>query len=1267
MKDLSDAGQAGGLALVDGLDGAQAELAAQVLAAPALLEEAVQQPAAVRIELVERALEQRVPLLVLEAVGHRGARIGKRLVVRIQGRVAVAGLLAQQVAAPVAGDGDRQADQVAVELDIGLEVSHACEQGLLDHVIDRAAVGAEEARDLAQERAAQQGVQALAGAGCAVAAGGGRRVEIGGVGGVVGSVHGVVAARRGAGGADACNTDVEVVMIEFRRHAVHGLAIALAVLVAAALTGVILAPERVFRTAEPTPPLLRGERSDHLSPTIRRLVGRQDSLAAATPVPASSAEIRRYYRLRQDLLIADRHAAAADTLWSIWRRTPDHALWVDAAILRARALGSPARLDSMFTAVEAGAADRAVASLINTSMRWGQDREARRAFVAACDARAPRPMVSDLWLESRAAVVMSLDGALEAAIARLGRTLPLAWTAGGPSLAACWWFEISKFCRKAGRLQDAAVAAIVAGECARRSGDAIQEMRAGLALARTYHARAEFARAASVAEEVERAAAAGEHPRWLRDAWVLQGAIAEDSADLPSAAAHYRQSLALARDIGNTRAMVGFALGLAHQHRQLGDVDSARVWIDRAGRWTAELGAGDLEVRVAVTRLHLAMQQGEFGRADSLRAALPADLSIPAQRQVLFDLIRQGLDTGRPDLAYRGIGELRSRPDLMVRDGNFDPTLSLALLAARLHARQGEFPAAREQAQAAIAHAGAIGDAYSRCQSLEAGGLVAELAGDPAGAVAFYEQWHDLARTLGDPDQIDRSRIRLAEALIPLGALERARSVLQAMQGQGAYWTRFAGEFMLGCVETRAGRPAVALAHHARAGALLGDDAPATLVARLGLERARAHLALGEPVPAWRILSGLRLDDPAADSALEAQVYQAFRHPWRREVAELAIGILADHPEVAAGDHGVVASLARALDATWRVPGSTPDLSPAALDRLARQAPGPVVAYFCGESRVFAWVGSAAGWRRLEIPRERLLELIAAVQTDMGTPGNTVDAVAAGQLADLLLTPVIAAWPQGGPLFLVAAAPLDDLPWPALPVPAGDGRLVADHGPVIHLAGLDPAPAGSGSSGPRGRLLAVGVDEGASGPRLRHPEAEARAVARSWPGDGATVRTGAQAAWSELVRRDLAQHRVIHLASHARVSEGRPGESTLRLGTAGDAEPVTIPDVIGLQLDADLVFLSSCEGSRVVLENGTGLGSFARAFLQAGAGAVVASARAVDDEVAIHLAQRFYAGWSAGGSLTSSLEAARQAVRERWPHPFSWAYFQLHARHLPGS
>lgn len=170
------------------------------------------------------------------------------------------------------------------------------------------------------------------------------------------------------------------------------------------------------------------------------------------------------------------------------------------------------------------------------------------------------------------------------------------------------------------------------------------------------------------------------------------------------------------------------------------------------------------------------------------------------------------------------------------------------------------------------------------------------------------------------------------------------------------------------------------------------------------------------------------------------------------------------------------------------------------------------------------------------------------------------------------------------------------------------------------------------------------------------PEAarqEMASVARDAP--SAVVLEGAAATLDE-VKRAAAASRLIHIATHGVFRADNPYFSALQLADGR----LNVIDIYNLRLRADVVVLSGCGAALGDLAGGDELIGLTRAFLYAGARTVIASLWDVDDATTAEFMRRFYHHWRSGAvSAATALNAAQRDFRERYPHPFFWAPFQV--------
>lgn len=189
---------------------------------------------------------------------------------------------------------------------------------------------------------------------------------------------------------------------------------------------------------------------------------------------------------------------------------------------------------------------------------------------------------------------------------------------------------------------------------------------------------------------------------------------------------------------------------------------------------------------------------------------------------------------------------------------------------------------------------------------------------------------------------------------------------------------------------------------------------------------------------------------------------------------------------------------------------------------------------------------------------------------------------------------------------------------------------------------------------------------------------EAAAIARLLPAGQSATLSGAGARESD-VRARLANIRILHFATHGIVRDDDALESFLALGASSTASAedgrLTTQEIYGLDLQADLVFLSACRSGRGKI-SGDGIIGLTRAFIYAGTPSVVATLWDVADETTELLVPEFYRGYLKDGNRSRALRAAQlrmlrdlRAGRVKIPtaaglftlpeHPALWASFVL--------
>jgi hypothetical protein len=154
---------------------------------------------------------------------------------------------------------------------------------------------------------------------------------------------------------------------------------------------------------------------------------------------------------------------------------------------------------------------------------------------------------------------------------------------------------------------------------------------------------------------------------------------------------------------------------------------------------------------------------------------------------------------------------------------------------------------------------------------------------------------------------------------------------------------------------------------------------------------------------------------------------------------------------------------------------------------------------------------------------------------------------------------------------------------------------------------------------------------------------EARFALRSLRGAGAVL-AGESATERFLKTADLRRYAILHLAAHAVVDDDTPERSAIVLAPGASEEDGLLQsrEIVGLDLSGLVIVLSACGSSSGQVLAGEGPLSLARAFLQAGARAVVGNLWEVRDDEAEALMAAFYRELGRGRSVAAALATARR-------------------------
>lgn len=157
--------------------------------------------------------------------------------------------------------------------------------------------------------------------------------------------------------------------------------------------------------------------------------------------------------------------------------------------------------------------------------------------------------------------------------------------------------------------------------------------------------------------------------------------------------------------------------------------------------------------------------------------------------------------------------------------------------------------------------------------------------------------------------------------------------------------------------------------------------------------------------------------------------------------------------------------------------------------------------------------------------------------------------------------------------------------------------------------------------------------------------------------------------------------RIIHLATHSRVVDNNPLFSSFYLYNdqyVADLNTNPNPnrnnsdgivrayEIFDLNLDADLVFLSSCESGSGGYLQGTGILGFSRAFSYAGAKSLVLNLWPVRDQTSAEITPRFYDYLNNGMNKAEAIQQTKiNYMNHRDSDPYLWGSFVIYGNTDP--
>lgn len=958
---------------------------------------------------------------------------------------------------------------------------------------------------------------------------------------------------------------------------------------------------------------------------------------------------------------------AADSFMTLWSAEPENLVLLDLALRSNRILKDDARYRDLLGTGALNDTTTAVGCF-----RMGYENYRRKSggrWLLKCqNLQDEFDPLQKIWMNKWLAIVDQDDLRPDDGVRRLLALLEEAWEIGGMRLEFELWTTITNALLVGDHLDDALHTAALAGTLARAVDDPYLQTRAEFWLGLVMMGREDLSAAG---EQFQKAAdLSRKHGfNWMHKVSNNRVAkVLDQQGDYSAVLRMNRVNLNLARATGDSINIPIILMNIAHAHRALGALDSCRISQDEAIICVEKFPHPTNVARLPMMLAEYFAQVGQYATLDSL---LNVALDNPTNRLVAEEivnlhmgLIQGGLEQGHAGLVHRSIVQVDSLRSLSQSRGEqIKVDYRDDLMIAEFYTQQGEFARAVIYLDRAASTLTDSNSPEALWKLHRAQGLLARERGDQETALAEFTVGLQIIKDLDNPDLQARGRYLLGSALLDAGRYDGARALFpeddERQQFGGRFRTRLSSRLFRGVTFARAGKNNEAVLEFRTALNMCSPRSPADLVVRTHLELGQSLKALKKSAEAsehlhlaWATL--MDFDENRNDA-----LGDAFHGNLRRDTAEALVDLYLGWPETAPVNNVARATLELRVSLAP---------NPENISSGQEWEPGQLV-FFTGKNASYRWLISGTGIEVKVLPPEvQLQKLASPVLSDMTSPGRQVAIEAAESLAEVLLSGAESVWPQGEVLHLVCDGPLGNVPWAALPLPASFGapqnQLALQWGPMVYHLNISlKGERQTGKQRSAGALLAVGANTGVRDEleTLIHAEEEAEAIAALWPENRATILLGEQASWGAMKELHLNSFSAIHLASHARIYQGLPEQSYLVLSSALGQEQLTAHAVSALNLRADLVYLSSCEAASTV--GGSVVGGFVQAFMDAGAGAVIASSLGVDDEASQYLAQHIYDHWLQGKSLPEALRLGQTdlaAADPKWEHPFYWGFYRIY-------
>lgn len=309
---------------------------------------------------------------------------------------------------------------------------------------------------------------------------------------------------------------------------------------------------------------------------------------------------------------------------------------------------------------------------------------------------------------------------------------------------------------------------------------------------------------------------------------------------------------------------------------------------------------------------------------------------------------------------------------------------------------------------------------------------------------------------------------------------------------------------------------------------------------------------------------------------------------------------------------------------------------------------------------------------RLEIKKEELGKTVSRFR-GMLAERNVLFAAESKKLYDALLKPAAAQIAGKTEMTIVPDDGLWELPFQALQ--SAENHYVLDDASVAYAPSMTILRELRAANNKTNfnNVIAFGNPSekagkitGANFAALPEAERQTAAIQKLYGANNAKIFNRAEADESVFKQATQKEFSILHLATHGVLDNNSPLNSYVLLAPSSatnDDGKLEAWEILEMNLNADLIFLSACETARGQARSGEGLVGLAWSLMVAGARNVAVSQWKVESSSTTDLTVEFYKNLkqTGGANKAESLRRAELKLRRNplTAHPFYWAGFVL--------